>query len=439
MSLPTEFNKKPWNQDGYLYLFNEINDPDGRWRLTRESFHRILDIFELKKESISFDYFRFVIYNLLSIWIELRFYIFMEAFFKRSIFFRKKYTSFEEGRFLFDFGKTNLVNNFFLAKNNNTEFSTKSVEKINYFLDRKPSIITFVVSFSYIIEVVYWELVNLMLLEHYSERILKEKQKEVKISNFKIYKDRYSRIYDGMFKCYGKPYMNLDAELFDEIQQSIVIKEDFNRDWLESVEQDLKSFIAETLGNIHLRSLVQGPLRPEAKEQMAHFFLQQGILNYVGVPWTDLNYLLFAWDIMFTKTPQEYYKTVFPKGIKYDRIVKKSEYVSSSETVEFVAETPLKELEYDFSHVDSDKIEEWKFFLSRLPGEQKQQLNLMVSFRLDETFDKKLSQFIGHVQHPEILTDILMEGSKKWEYLTPKRLPDNINWERYDELFPGDD
>lgn len=439
MSVLTESDKKPWNQDGYLYLFHEINDPDGRWRLTRESFHRILDIFELKKESVPLDYFRFVVYNLLSMWVELRFYVFMEAFFERSVFFRKKYTSFEEGRFLSDFGKTNLVNNFFLAKSSNTEFSTKSVEKISYFLDKKPSTITFVVSFSYIVEVVYWELVNLMLLQHYSEKILNERQKEVKISNFKIYKNRYSRICDGMFKYYGKPYMNLDAELFDEIQQSIAIKEDFNRDWLESIEQDLKNFIAETLGNIHLRSLVQGPLWPPAKEQMAHFSLQKGILNYVGVPWTDFNYLLFAWDIMFTKTPQEYYKTTFPNGIEYNRIVEKSEYVSPGETVEYVAETPLKELEYNFFHVDSDKIEEWRFFLSRLPQEQKQQLNLMVSFYLDETFDEKRNQFIAHVQHPEILTDIVMEGSKKWEYVTPRTLPDNISWERYDELFPGDD
>ena len=363
----------------------------------------------------------------------------MEAFFKRSVFFSKKYTSFEEGRFLFDFGKTNLVNRFFLAETDNTNFSTKSVEKVSYFLDKKPSIVTFVVSFSYIIEVVYWELVNLMLLEHYSEKILNEKQKEVKISNFKVYKNRYSRICEGMLKYYGKPYMNLDAELFDEIQRSIVVKEDFNRDWLESIEQDLKNFIAETLGNIHLRSLVQGPLRPAAKEQMAHFILQKGILHYVGVPWTDLNYLLFGWDVMFTKTSQEYYKAVFPEGIEYGRIAEKSEYMFPSETVEFIAKTSLKELEYDFSIIDSDKIEEWKFFLSRLPEEQKQQLNLMVSFHLDETFDKKLSQFIAHMQHPEILTDILMEGSKKWEYISPKTLPDNISWERYDELFPGDD
>ena len=439
MRVSTEFNKKPWNQDGYLYLFNEINDPDGRWRLTRESFHRILDIFELKKESVPFDYFRFVVYNLLSMWIELRFYVFMEAFFERSVFFRKKYTSFEEGRFLFDFGKTNLVNNFFLAKNSNTEFSTKSVEKVSYFLDKKPSTITFVVSFSYIVEVVYWELVNLMLLEHYSEKILNEKQKEPKISDFKIYKDRYSRIQDGIIKYYGRPHINENAELFDETQQSIVIKEDFNRDWLESIEQDLKNFIAETLGNIHLRSLVQGPLRPPAKEQMTHFFLQKGILHHAGIPWTNYDYLLFAWDIMFTKTPQEYYKTTFPNGIEYNRIVEKSESVFPGETIEFIAETPLDELEYDFTHVDSDKIEEWKFFLSRLPTEQKQQLNLMVSFHLDETFDKKLSQFIGHMQHPEILTDIVMEASEGRKYLTPRRLPDNINWERYDELFPGDD
>ena len=439
MSVPTESNKKPWNQDGYLYLFNEINDPNGRWRLTRESFHRILGIFELKKESIPLDYFRFVVYNLLSMWVELRFYVFMEAFFKRSVFFRKKYTSFEEGSFLFDFGKTNLVNNFFQAENDSEDFPVKSVEKINYFLDKKPSIITFVVSFSYIIEVVYWELVNLMLLEHYNERILSEKQKKVKISNFKVYKDRYSRICEGMLKYYGKPYMHIDVELFDEIQQSIAVREDFNLEWLQLIEQDLKNFIAETLGNIHLRSLIQGPLRPRAKEQMAHFFLQQGILHYVGVPWTDLNYLLFAWDLMFTKTPQEYYKTVFPEGIEYSRIVEKSEYVLPGEIIEFIAETPLDELEYDFTYIYSDKIEEWKFFLSRLPEEQKQQLNLMVSFHLDETFEKKLSQFIAHIQHPEILTDILIEGSKKGEYISPKRLPDNINWERYDELFPGDD
>lgn len=369
----------------------------------------------------------------------MRFYKFMEAFYERSVFFRKKYTSFEEGSFLFDFGKTNLVNNFFQAENESKDFPTKSVEKINYFLDKKPSTITFVVSFSYIIEVVYWELFHFMLLMYYNETALNEKQKEVKISNFKVYKDRYSRICEGMLKCYGKPYMNLDAELFDEIQRSIVIKEDFNRDWLESIEQDLKNFIAETLGNIHLRSLVQGPLRPPAKEQMTHFFLQKGILHHAGIPWTDYDYLLFAWDIMFTKTPQEYYKTVFPEGIEYSRIVEKSEYVFPGETIEFIAETPLDELEYDFTHVDSDKIEEWRFFLSRLPGEQKQQLNLMVSFRLDETFDKKLSQFIGHMQHPEILTDIVMEASEEREYLTPKRLPDNISWERYDELFPGDD
>ena len=197
-----------------------------------------------------------------------------------------------------------------------------------------------------------------MLLEYYNETILNEKQKEVKISNFRIYKARYSRVYDSILKYYNKPYINMDAELFDKIQQSIVVKEDFNRDWLESIEQDLKNFIAETLGNIHLRSLMQGPLHPPAKEQMAQFSLLKGILNYVGVPWTDLNYLLFAWDIMFTKTPQEYYKTVFPNGIKYSRTVEKSEYVFPGEAVEFIAETPLEELEYDFTHVDSDKIEE---------------------------------------------------------------------------------
>lgn len=69
-----------------------------------------------------------------------------------------------------------------------------------------------------------------MLLEHYSEKILNEEQKEVKISNFKIYKDRYSRIQDGIIKYYGRPYINENAELFDETQRSIVIKEDFNRD-----------------------------------------------------------------------------------------------------------------------------------------------------------------------------------------------------------------
>ena len=61
---------------------------------------------------------------------------------------------------------------------------------------------------------------------------------------------------------------------------------------------------------------------------------------------------------MFTKTPQEYYKTVFPEGIEYSRIVEKSEYVLPGEIIEFIAETPLDELEYDFTYIYSDKIEE---------------------------------------------------------------------------------
>ena len=439
MNLPTEIDKKPWNQDGYLYLFNEINDLNGRWRLTRESFHRILDIFELKKDSVPLDYFRFVVYNILSVWIEYRFYNFIEILQKRSRFFSKKLISYEESNFLFDTQKSDLIKNFFLRKNEQLSFEDKIVCKINYFLDKKPSTITFVIVYSYILEIIYWECVNFLILMFVKENFLEEKQKKAKKNNFKNYRERYSRMYQSIIKSYGKPYVNMDSELFDEIQQSIVLKPEFDRNWLESIEGDLKNFIGETLANIYLRSLVQGPSRLLAKKQMAHFFLQKGLLHYVGINWTDFDYLLFAWDVMFTKTPQEYYKTVFPKGIEYNRIIEKSEYLFPGETVEFIAETSLEELEYDFSQVSSDKIEEWKFFLSRLPKEQKQELNLMVSFQLEETFDDKLSQFIAHIQHPEILTDFVMEASKKRNYLIPRRLPEYISWERYDELFPGDD
>ena len=433
MSVLTESNKKPWNQDGYLYLFNEINDPNGRWRLTRESFHRILDIFELKKESVPFDYFRFVVYNTLSMCVSQNFFFLISKLNSNKKF--RKYKAYEENFSYISYDNPESLRNFY----NNMIYEKITYYKTFFFTNKDFSTITKVIRFSDIIEFVYIFLLDYILLMFFYRFNLSEEKKVSNEISFGNCKKRYSRICEGMFKYYGRPYMNIDAELFDEIQRSIVIKEDFNRDWLESIEQDLKNFIAETLGNIHLRSLVQGPLRPPAKEQMTHFFLQKGILHHAGIPWTDYDYLLFAWDIMFTKTPQEYYKTTFPNGIEYSRIVEKSEYVFPGETIEFIAETPLDELEYDFTHVDSDKIEEWRFFLSRLPQEQKQQLNLMVSFHLDETFDKKLSQFIAHMQHPEILTDIVMEASEERKYLTPRRLPDNINWERYDELFPGDD
>ena len=58
--------KNFWDEDGYLIFFNEMNDVKGRWNLTKESFHRILDIFELKEKETKYDFFRFIIYFIMS-------------------------------------------------------------------------------------------------------------------------------------------------------------------------------------------------------------------------------------------------------------------------------------------------------------------------------------------------------------------------------------
>lgn len=420
----TQKLKNFWDEDGYLIFFNEMNDVKGRWNLTKESFHRILDIFELKEKETKYDFFRFAIYFIMSKTVFEKFHIFTNLLNEKK---KKTYKPYFEGQSFLTFSRSELVLNF-----RNTELEKF---KINFFVDESVNTITFFINFSIIVEFIYWNFIEYLLIMFKSEVSLQEFSFVKKTKNLKINVNRYDRMLQAVSKFLETPFLTLTAKEFDEIQKNIALKSNFNAEWLETISEDLKSFIAETLANVYIRSFIQGSMSPIGVKQMNHFFLQKGILQHVGIPWEDKDYLLFLWDKMLTKKPSEYYKTKYPDRIDYDRFQEKSEYIFPGETLEFIKCVDTAELQFSFVEVNQSKLDEWRFFLNRISGIEKNNLNLIFNFKLNDSFDEHLSQFIAHNQHPEILADLILENIDELPMLSIRHLPDFINWERYDEVF----
>ena len=421
----TQKLKNSWDEDGYLIFFNEMNDVKGRWNLTKESFHRILDIFELKEKETKYDFFRFVIYFIMSKTVFEKFHVFVNLLNEEKK--KKTYKPYFEGQGFLTFSKSELILHFW-----NTKLEKF---KVNFFIDESVNIITFFINFSIIVEFIYWNFIEYLLLMFKSEVFLQEFSFVKKTKNLKINVNRYDRMVQAVSKFLETPFLTLTAEEFDEIQKNITLKSNFNAEWLEAISEDLKSFIAETLANVYIRSFIQGSMSPVGVKQMNHFFLQKGILQHVGIPWEDKDYLLFLWDKMLTKKPSEYYKTKYPDRIDYDRFQEKSEYMFPGETLEFIKYVDTADLQFSFVEVNQSKLDEWRFFLNRVSGIEKNNLNLIFNFKLNDSFDEHLSQFIAHNQHPEILADLILENMDELPMLSIRHLPDFINWERYDEVF----
>lgn len=431
----TQKLKNFWDEDGYLIFFNEMNDIKGRWNLTKESFHRILDIFELKEKETKYDFFRFVIYFIMSTWIFYRFFYFLDLLQRHSKNLKENYRPYKEDNFLMNLSKSVLIQDTFKLENKEKILSDKLIQNIPFFLDENVDTITLVVSFSYILEYLFWDVLHFILVLFLDLSNLSLNYESAKKTNLKINVSRYDRMLQAVSKFLETPFLTLTTKEFDEIQKNIALKSNFNAEWLETISEDLKSFIAETLANVYIRSFIQGSMSPIGVEQMNHFFLQKGILQHVGIPWEDKDYLLLLWDKMLTKKPSEYYKTKYPDRIDYDRFQEKSEYMFPGETLEFIKCVNTADLQFSFVEVNQSKLDEWRFFLNRISGIEKNNLHLIVNFKLNDSFDEHLSQFIAHNQHPEILADLILENIDELPMLSIRHLPDFINWERYDEVF----
>lgn len=417
--------KNFWDEDGYLIFFNEMNDVKGRWNLTKESFHRILDIFELKEKKTKYDFFRFVIYFVMSEAVFDKFHNFINIVNKEKK--KLNYEPYFESHNLLFFSKPEFLLKY--ARANLEKF------KLNFFVDEKINSISFFINFSTIVEFVYWNFIGYFLTTFKSEFFLQESFFVKKTRNLNLNVNSYSRMLEAVSKFLEIPFLDLSVEEFDEIQKAVVIKNNFNVEWLEAISGDLKSFIAETLANVYIRSFIQGSMDPKGVEQMNHFFFQKGVLQHIGIPWEDKNYLLLLWDKMVTTKPSEYYKTKYPDRIIYDRFQEKSEYMFPGEILEFIKCVDTADLQFSFVNINQSKLNEWRFFLNRISGIEKDNLNLILNFKLDNSFDEQLSQFIAHNQHPEILADLILENIDKLPMLSIRHLPDFINWERYDEVF----
>ena len=317
------------------------------------------------------------------------------------------------------------------------KFSNTKLEKfkVNFFVDEGMTTVSFVINFSIIVEFIYWNFIDYLLLVFKSEVFLQEYFFLKKMKNLEINVNRYGRMLEAVSKFLEIPFLTLTREEFDEIQKSILLKSDFDAEWLKAVSGDLKNFIAETLANVYIRSFIQGSMDPKGVKQMNHFFFQKGLLQNIGIPWEDKDYLLLLWDKMLIKNPSEYYKVKYPDRIVYERFKEKSEYIFPGETLEFIKYADTSDLKFSFVEVNQSKLDEWKFFLNRIPASEKSNLNLVLNFKLNDSFDEHLSQFIAHIQHPEILADLILENIDELPLLSIRHLPDFINWERYDEVF----
>ena len=431
----TQKLKNFWDEDGYLIFFNEMNDVKGRWNLTKESFHRILDIFELKEKKTKYDFFRFVVYFTMSTWIFYRFLFFIDLLQKHSKNLKQQYYPYKEDNFLINLSKTFLVQNKFKLESKEILLPNKFNQNIPFFLNKDSNNITFVVSFSYILEFLFWDVLHFILVLFLDSSKLNLKYESVKKTNLKLNENSYNKMLQAVSKFLEKPFLDLSVNEFGEIQKAVAIKNNFNAEWLEAISGDLKSFIAETLGNVYIRSFIQGSMDPKGVEQMNHFFLQKGLLQYIGIPWEDKDYLLFLWDKMLITKPSEYYKTKYPDRIVYDKFQEKSEYMFPGETLEFIKYVDTADLSFSFVNINQSKLDEWRFFFNRIKSSEKNNLNLILNFKLDDSFDEKLNQFIAHTQHPEILADLILENMDELPLLSIRHLPDFINWERYDEVF----
>lgn len=412
--------KNFWDEDGYLIFFNEMNDVKGRWNLTKEPFHRILDIFELKEKKTKYDFFRFVVYFIMSKTVFEKFHTFVNLLNKEKK--KQTYKPFFESQNFLTFSRSDLTLRF-----TNTKLEQF---KVNFFFDENINIISFFINFSTILEFVYWNFIDYFLMTFKSETFFEKKK-----TNFKINTNRYNRMLQAVSKFLENPFLDLSVKEFDEIQKAVAIKDNFNGEWLEAISGDLKSFIAETLANVYLRSFIQGSMDPKGMEQMNHFFFQKGILQHIGIPWEDRDYLLFLWDRMLITKPSDYYKTKYPDRIVYERFQEKSEYMFPGETLEFIKYADTSDLNFSFANVNQSKLDEWRFFFNRIDSSEKNNLNLILNFKLNESFDEQLSQFIAHTQHPEILADLILGNQDELPLLSIRHLPDFINWERYDEVF----
>ena len=402
-----------------------MNDVKGRWNLTKESFHKVLDIFELKEKKTKYDFFRFVMYVIMSETVFDKFHNFINIVNKE----KKKQTYepyFESQSFLF-FSKPEFLLKF--ARANLEKF------KLNFFVDENINTVSFFINFFIIVEFVYWNFIGYFLTTFKSEFFLQEAFFSKRTRNLNINTNSYGRMLQAVSKFLENPFLDLSVNEFDEIQKAVVIKDGFNREWLEAISRDLKSFIAETLANVYIRSFIQGSMDPRGVEQMNHFFFQKGILQRIGIPWEDKDYLLLLWDRMVTTKPSDYYKTKYPGRIVYETFQEKSEYMFPGETLEFIKHTDTADLNFSFVNINQSKLDEWRFFLNRIPFSEKNSLNLVLNFKLDDSFDEHLSQFIAHTQHPEILADLILENIDELPLLSIRHLPDFINWERYDEVF----
>lgn len=427
--------KNFWDEDGYLILFNEMNDVKGRWNLTKESFHRILDIFELKEKKVKYDLFRFVVYSTISTWIFYRFLFFIDLLQRHSKNLKQEYHPYKEDNFSINLLKTVLLQSKFKLENKKINLPNNPNQSIPFFLDKGLSNITLVVSFSYILEFLFWDVLHFMLVLFLDLSNLNLNYELSKKTNLEVNANSYGRMLEAVSKFLEKPFLNLTVQEFDEIQKAVVLKNNFSAEWLEAISGDLKSFIAETLGNIYIRSFIQGSMDPKGVEQMNHFFLQKGILQHIGIPWEEKDYLLLLWDRMLTTKPSDYYKAKYPDRIVYEKFQEKSEYMFPGETLEFIKYADTADLNFSFVNINQSKLDEWRFFLNRTKSPEKDNLNLILNFKLNDSFDEQLSQFIAHTQHPEILADLILGNIDELPLLSIRHLPDFINWERYDEIF----